>query len=70
VDSSPVVAGSKVYCGSLDGRLYVLDLATGRQLEKIRLDGPVAGSPAVAEGRLLIGTQKGTLFCFGAAGSR
>jgi len=66
VDSSPVVAGGRVYVGSLDGSLYVLDLKTGRQVQKIDLDGPVTGSPAVAAGRLLVGTQKGTLYCFGA----
>ena len=66
VDSSPVVAGGRVYVGSQDGHLYVLDLATGRQLQKVKLDGPVNGSPAVAAGRLLIGTNKGTVYCFGA----
>jgi hypothetical protein len=44
----------------------VLELATGKQLKKIALNGPVSGSPAVAEGRLLIGTQGGTIYCFGA----
>jgi hypothetical protein len=34
-------------------------------LQKIELDAPVVGSPAVAEGRLLIGTTKGTLYCLG-----
>jgi hypothetical protein len=28
--------------------------------------GGVTGSPAVAAGRLLVGTEKGTLYCFGA----
>jgi outer membrane protein assembly factor BamB len=50
----------------MDGKLYVLDLATGRQLQKVDLDAPVVGSPAVAGGRLLIGTTKGTLYCLGA----
>jgi outer membrane protein assembly factor BamB len=67
VDGSPVVVGGRVYCGSLDGKLYVLELATGNPVGKpLVLDGPISGSPAVAAGRLLIGTQKGTLYCFGA----
>jgi outer membrane protein assembly factor BamB len=49
----------------MDNFLYVIELTTGKQLKKIELDGPIAGSPAVAAGRLLIGTQKGTLYCFG-----
>jgi len=46
--------------------MHVLDLATGRQLQKVELDSPIAGSPAVAGGRLLIGTTKGTMYCLGA----
>lgn len=67
VDSSPVVVGDRVYACSLDsaGRLYVLELKTGKELQKIDLDASVTGSPAVANGKLLIGTTKGTLYCFG-----
>jgi WD40 repeat protein len=65
IDSSPVIAGERVYVGSLDGNLYVIDLKSGKQLQKLELDSPITGSPAVADGRLLIGTQKGTLYCFG-----
>jgi outer membrane protein assembly factor BamB len=61
-----VIDGGRVYVGSMDGKLYVLDLATGRQLQKVELGSPVVGSPAVAGGRLLIGTTKGTLYCLGA----
>ena len=31
VDSSPAVAGGRVYVGSSDGKLYVLDAATGQK---------------------------------------
>jgi outer membrane protein assembly factor BamB len=65
VDASPVVAGKRVYVPSLDGNLYVLDLA-GKQLDKIPLDGPILASPAIAGNRLVIGTTKGTVYCFGA----
>lgn len=67
VDSSPVVVGDRVYASSLDAaaKLYVLDLKTGKELQKIELDASVTGSPAVANGKLLIGTTKGTLYCFG-----
>jgi len=66
-DSSPVVAGNHVYCGSHDGRLYVLELDSGKELQRIQLDGPVDASPAVSNGQLVIGTTKGTVYCFGAA---
>jgi outer membrane protein assembly factor BamB len=60
-----VVAGDRVYAPSGDGNLYVLELATGKQVQKIELDAPILASPAVAGGRLVLGTTKGTLFCLG-----
>jgi outer membrane protein assembly factor BamB len=67
VDSSPVVAGSRVYAGSHDGSLYVLDLATGKELQRLKLDGPISASPAVSNGWLVIGTERGTIYGLGAA---
>lgn len=66
VDSSPVIAGSRVYVGSHDGNLYVLELATGKEVQRIKLDGPISASPAVARGCLVIGTERGTVYCLGA----
>jgi outer membrane protein assembly factor BamB len=65
VDSSPVVAGSRVYIGGNDGKLYVLDAASGKSLFEFDAGGPMPASPAVAAGRLVIGSQDGKLFCFG-----
>ena len=36
VDSSPAVAGGRVYVGSSDGKLYVLDAATGAEAVGVR----------------------------------
>jgi outer membrane protein assembly factor BamB len=55
-----------VGCLSLPGEFYVLDLATGKVVQNLTLDSAVTGSAAVADDRLLVGTEKGTLFCFGA----
>jgi outer membrane protein assembly factor BamB len=61
-----VVAASPTHAGSLDGNFYELDLASGREVQRFKLDGPVTGSPAVVDGAVLVGTQTGTLYCFGA----
>jgi outer membrane protein assembly factor BamB len=66
VDSSPVIVGKRVFAASLDGKLYVLDLAKGTELKKFDLGAPVPGSPAVGDGCLVIGTEKGVLYCLGA----
>jgi outer membrane protein assembly factor BamB len=68
VDASPVVVGGRVYVGCLngDGEFYVLDLKTGKQVEMIHLDSPVGGSVAVGPDCLVVGTEKGKVFCLGA----
>jgi outer membrane protein assembly factor BamB len=66
VDSSPVVAGKRVYFGSNDGKLYVLDLATGAQIQAIELGTlGILASPAVSGNQLVIGTIDGVLYCLG-----
>lgn len=68
VDGSPVIVNGRVYVGCLsnDGNFYVLDLKKGTKIQEINLDSPVTGSPAVGADCILIGTEKGTLYRFGA----
>jgi outer membrane protein assembly factor BamB len=65
VDSSPVVVGKRVFAPSLDGSLYVLDLAKGTQLKKFDLGRGILASPAVGGNCLVIGTQDGYVYCLG-----
>ena len=64
IDSSPVVAGSRLYFGSSDGALYVLDLK-GTLVQRIELGRSILASPAVSQGRLVIGTIDRHLYCLG-----
>jgi outer membrane protein assembly factor BamB len=68
VDASPVVVGGRVYvgCQSNDGNFYVLDLKTGGKVQELNLDSAVTGSVAVGPDCVLVGTEKGTLYCLGA----
>jgi len=65
VESSPAIAGGRVYVGSNDGRFYVLNLTDGAKLWEFDAGAPVSASPAIANGRIVIGTQDGRLYCFG-----
>ena len=64
VDGSAVIVGDRVIVGSYDQKLYVLDRA-GKKLETFNLDGAIMGSPAVGGGCVVIGTEKGTVYCLG-----
>jgi outer membrane protein assembly factor BamB len=61
------VAGTRVYVGSFDKHLYVLDLASGKQIQKLPLGGSIIASPAIGGGCLVIGNDKGIVHCLGAA---
>ena len=65
VESSPAIAGGRVYIGSNDGRLYVLDLNNGAKLWEFNAGAALSASPAIANGRIVIGAQDGRLYCFG-----
>jgi outer membrane protein assembly factor BamB len=67
IDGSPLVVGDRVYFGSLDadGHFYVLNLK-GRKQQVLELDSSVTGSPAAGPDCILVGTEKGTLYCLGA----
>jgi outer membrane protein assembly factor BamB len=67
VDASPVIVNGRVYVGSLDtgGDFYVLDAKTGKQIQLIQLDDAVSGSAAVGPDCIVVGTDKGTVYCLG-----
>jgi outer membrane protein assembly factor BamB len=67
IDSSPLVVGERIYFSSQaeDALLYVLDL-NGKKKYTIELDKSITGSPAAGPDCILVGTEKGTLYCLGA----
>jgi outer membrane protein assembly factor BamB len=60
-----VIAGGRVYVGSSDGRLYVLDLLTGKKLFDFDAGSGITTSPAIAAGRIVIGSQDGIIYALG-----
>ena len=65
IDSSPVVAGNRVYFGCDDGRFYAVDLAKGEAVSTYVCGPRITASPALAAGRIVVGDGDGTLYCFG-----
>ena len=65
VESSPAIAGGRVFVGSNDGHFYVLNLTSGARMWEFNAGAPLSASPAIANGRIVIGSQDGRLYCFG-----
>jgi WD40 repeat protein len=67
VDASPVIVGDRVYVGCLDdgGDFYVLDLKSGKKIQSLALDSAVSGSVGVGPDCIVVGTDKGTVYCLG-----
>ncbi len=61
-----MIAGNRVVVAAADGRIIVLDLNTGDEKWLYEVKGEFIGSPAVSDGKIVVASSKGTVFCFGA----
>ena len=59
------VAGGRVFVGFNDGRVYGLDLASGKKVWEYEAASPVTSSPAVAKGKVVVATADSQVICFG-----
>ena len=66
VKSSPVVGGGKVFVGSYDGKVYALDMYTGKKVWDFDTGAAVEASPLLVDGTLFAGSLNGVLFALDA----
>lgn len=66
----PIVAGGKVYVGSMNGKLYAVNAADGSHAWTFETGGPILHSPACAEGKVYVGSVDGHLYCLDASTGR
>ena len=61
------IAGGRVYFGSsVDGRIHCRNLLTGREEWTFFTNGPVRLAPAIADGRVFVGSDDGHAYCLDA----
>lgn len=59
---APALDGDTLYYADLDGNVYALDLASGKQTwPDVKLDGPIAASPLVIGEQVFVATEAGSL---------
>jgi outer membrane protein assembly factor BamB len=62
MNSSPSVAGGRVFFGGLDGALYAFDARSGNLLWKRELGARISTGAIVGEGGVYVGTSDGRLY--------
>jgi len=67
--TAPVAAGNLVFVGDRTGAVRAID-AEGHERWKAYTAGAIYGPPAVADGRLVVGSADGRVYCFEAASGR
>jgi outer membrane protein assembly factor BamB len=66
IQSSPAVAGGKVYVGSNDGKVYAFDPASRTELWTFQTGDQVISSPTVVNGVVYIGSADSKLYALNA----
>jgi outer membrane protein assembly factor BamB len=73
MQSSPALAGNRLYVGSDDGNLYAVDATSGAVVWAFPTGGPIVSSPAVATGGtepvIVVGSNDGNVYFVLDAGS-
>ena len=62
--ASPSISSGKVYIGSNDGNLYVLDLKTGEKLWNYDLGAPILSISEVSGSNIYVATYDGNVYAF------
>ncbi|MGF1586721.1 MAG: PQQ-binding-like beta-propeller repeat protein [Bacteroidales bacterium] len=65
VDASTLTDGKRVLVANMRGDILLLDINTGNRQWSFETGSPISGSPAISEGKIIIGTNDGTIWCFG-----
>ncbi|MAB89315.1 MAG: Pyrrolo-quinoline quinone [Planctomycetes bacterium] len=63
VTSSAAIVGETVYIGSVDGKLYALDLITGEQRWAYETEDAVESPPLVLDGKVYFGSNDCYVYC-------
>lgn len=66
IKGSPVIVGSRAYITTMDGKLFALELSTGKKLWQFETDAPIPTSPCVADNTVFIASTDQKLIALNA----
>jgi len=67
-ESSPLVYDGRVYFGNRSGLMSAVDIKTHKLAWKYQTGGKITGAPALLNGRIVIGSYDGSVYCFSPGG--
>lgn len=67
---APIIVAGRGYVSDVRGQLESFDVKTGKRLWQVQLHVPVTGGVGYAEGRLLLGTRRGTVLALSPANGK
>ena len=59
--TTPLIVGDRLFCGSGDRHIYVIDLKSLTLIKKISAGARVYSSPKLIDGRVILGTSGGLI---------
>ena len=65
IDASRAIAGTRVFVATMNGEILAFELNSGKISWRFETGSAFVASPAVANGKLVIGSLDGTVYCFG-----
>ncbi len=60
--ASPVIYDNHIYAPNMDGNVYVIDIQDGSLITTFELDSGISSSPVVVKDKIIIATEKGTIY--------
>ncbi len=66
IRATPTAHGDRVYIGCEDGKVYSLDVESGREVWRSETEEPVRSSPTYADGVIYVGSYDSSLYAFDA----
>ena len=62
-ESTAAIVGDVVYISDLDGKIYAIDLKTGKKKWEYKTESGFSASPSVKDGLIFVGDYDGTFYC-------
>lgn len=63
IEGTAAIVNGTVFVGSMDGNLYALDLASGKEKWRYKAAGPIKGGPSVHGDQVFVGDVDGIFHC-------